>query len=75
MIRDLFRTACVIAAMTVAAGLIIEVRFQLAAIDVAHRHGMGQPAPQYAQAQQPNTIRRFGRASLEFADAALGILR
>ena len=31
MIHDLIRTACVIAAMAVAASLVVEVRFQFAA--------------------------------------------
>jgi hypothetical protein len=78
MIRDLIRTACIIATMAVAASLIVEVRFRLAAIEVAAR-----PQPQamtygYAPlppAQEPGRLARFGRATLNLADAALGVVR
>jgi hypothetical protein len=78
MIRDIIRTACVIAAMTIGAGLLIEVRFNLAAIDVAHRAALGQQVAQYQpqpQVEQPGRLRTLGRATLELADAALGIVR
>jgi len=79
MIRDLVRTACVIVAMAVAASLVVEVRFQLAAIDTAHRQaGMplaGLPVvPQPAPAP-PGRLRAFGRAVLDLADAGLGVVR
>jgi hypothetical protein len=75
MIRDLVRTACIIATMAVAASLIVEVRFRLAAIEVAAR-----PQPQavtygYAPAPEPGRLARFGRATLNLADAALGVIR
>ena len=77
MIRDIIRTACVIAAMTIGAGLLVEVRFNLAAIDVAHRAALGQQVAQYQhpEIEQPGRLRQFGRATLSLADAALGILR
>jgi hypothetical protein len=77
MIRDIIRTACVIAAMTIGAGLLIETRFHLAAIDVAHRAALGQQVSQYqpAEIEQPGRLRQFGKATLNLADAALGILR
>jgi hypothetical protein len=77
MIRDIIRTACVIAAMAIGAGLLIETRFHLAAIDVAHRAALGQQVCQYqpAEIEQPGRLRQFGKATLNLADAALGILR
>lgn len=76
MLRDLVRTACLIVAMAVAASLVVEVRFRLAAIDVASR-----PQPQvYGWAPAPTQpapgrLRAVGRAAIEFADAALGVVR
>jgi hypothetical protein len=76
MIRDLLRTACVITVMAVAASLIVEVRFRLAAIEVAARpqpqavtYGYAPPPP------EPGRLARFGRATLNLADAALGVVR
>lgn len=79
MIRDLVRTACVIAAMAVAASLLVEVRFQLASIDLAHRQATQPLAtltvpPQPAPAQQ-GRLRAVGRAVLDLADAGLGVIR
>ena len=82
MIRDLVRTACVIVAMAVAASLIVETRFQLACIDVAHRQTLTapplaawhpQPAP--VEPKPPGRLRAFGRAVLDLADAGLGVVR
>jgi hypothetical protein len=78
MIRDIIRTVCVIAAMTIGAGLVIETRYHLAAIDVAHRAAIGQQVAQYQPlppVEQPGRLRQLGRASISLADAALGILR
>ncbi len=74
MFRDILRTALALVTMTIGAGLLVETRFQLAAIDVAHRQSLGQPVV-YAQAQQPGRLRQLGRATLELADAAMGIVR
>jgi hypothetical protein len=74
MLQDIIRAALVIAVLAIGSSLLIETRYQLAAIDVAHRQSLGQPA--YAMPQpQLGRLRQFGRASLELADAALGILR
>ena len=79
MIRDTVRAALAVVVMAVAAGLLIETRFQLAAIDAAHRaidirQVAGQPM--YGQPiAQPAPLRRLGRATLDLADAALGIVR
>lgn len=79
MIRDLVRTACLVVVMAVAASLVVEVRFQLAAIDTAQRqatHPMAPlpPHPQPATAP-PGRLRAFGRAVLDLADAGLGVVR
>jgi hypothetical protein len=61
----------------VAAGLLIETRLHLAAIDTAHRAALGQQVAhhQASRVEPSGRLRQFGRASLELADAALGILR
>ena len=77
MIRDTIRAALAIAVMAAGSALLTETRYQLACIDVAHRQCIGgQPAyamPQ--QSPQPGRLRQFGRATIELADAALGIVR
>lgn len=79
MIRDLVRTACVIAAMAVAASLVVEVRHSLAAIDLAHRQAVQPvatlPVPPQPAPAQPGRLRTFGRAVLDLADAGLGVVR
>lgn len=77
MIRDTIRAALVIAVMAAGSALLTETRYQLACIDVAHRQCVGGQ-PTYAMPQQqpqPGRLRHFGRATLELADAALGIVR
>ena len=86
MIRDTIRAALVIVTLAAAAGIVIETRFQLAAIDAAHRAALagspatlpplaGPPMPTPAPAPAPGRIRSFGRAAIDLADAALGIVR
>lgn len=83
MIRDILRATLAAAVMAVAAGLLVEARYQLAAIDLAHRAAIaGQPAPivwqappSPAPAPEPGRLRRFGRAVLDVADAALSVVR
>ena len=76
MIRDAIRAALVVAVMAAGSSLLTETRYQLACIDVAHRQCIGQPAYAMPQQQpQPGRLRQFGRATLELADAALGIVR
>lgn len=75
MIRDLVRTACAIATMAVACSLLIETRLRLLAIDAVARQS--QPVA-YAPAQQPEPpgpLARLGRATVGWADAALGVVR
>jgi hypothetical protein len=78
MIRDVVRTACVLATMAVAASLIVETRLRLAAIEVAARpqpqavtYGYAPPPP----APESGRLARFGRSALDLADAALGVVR
>ena len=75
MIRDTIRAALAIAVMAAGSALLTETRYQLACIDVAHRQCLGQPAYAMQQQPQPGRLRQFGRATLELADAALGIVR
>ena len=77
MIRDTLRAALAVAVMAVAAGLLLEVRYHLAAIDLAHRQALaGTAGPQWQPAApEPGRLRRFGRATLDLADAALGVIR
>ena len=76
MIRDTIRAALAIAVMAAGSSLLTETRYQLACIDVAHRQCIGgQPAYAMPQQPQPGRLRQFGRATLELADAALGIVR
>jgi hypothetical protein len=78
MLRDIIRASLVIACMAIAAALLVETRYHLAAIDVAHRAALGQQVAQiqpHSQAQQPGRLRQLGRATLELADATLGIIR
>jgi hypothetical protein len=89
MIRDVVRTLCCVAAMTAAAGLVVEVRWQVAAIDVARQQAASGalwpplPAspPQGGRAspapQTPPTgrLRAFGRALIDVADAGITVFR
>jgi hypothetical protein len=81
MIRDIVRTACVMASLAFASSLAIEVRFQFAAIDTAHRQAvqplatLPMPQPASAMPKPPGRLRTFGRAVLDLADAGLGVVR
>jgi hypothetical protein len=83
MIRDTLRAILVVATLAAAAGIVVEARFQLAAIDAAHRATVAGYAPAPlppAQAAavpppQPGRLRSFGRAAIDLADAAIGIVR
>jgi hypothetical protein len=78
MIRDITRAACVIACMAIGAAVLVETRYHLAAIDVAHRAALGQQVAQIqpqSQTQQLGRLRQFGRSAIDLADATLGIFR
>lgn len=80
MIRDAFRAALAVAVLAAAAGLAVETRHQLNVADLAYRAAIaGQPMPQPIAGQpmppEPGPLRRLGRATLDLADAAIGIVR
>lgn len=91
MIRDIVRAALVVAVLAVGTALVVEARWQLAMIDAAHRglvastaaqanawQPMPTPAHAYAAPATPAPdapLRRLGRAALDMADAALGVVR
>jgi hypothetical protein len=77
MIRDTLRAVLTITTMTIGAGLLVEVRFNLAAIDVAHRAALGQQVAHHqpTQTQPVGRLQAFGRATMQLADAALGVVR
>lgn len=83
MIRDLVRTACILVVMTVACSLLVETRLRLASIELAVRQaapypaGYGVPAglPSASQPEPHSPLARLGRATLGWADAALGVVR
>lgn len=89
MIRDIVRAALVVVVLAVATALVIEARWQLALIDSAHRGLMASHAapPQWQQMPTPAhahaapatppeaPLRRLGRAALDMADAAIGVVR
>lgn len=79
MIRDIVRTACVIAAMAAGCSLLIETRLNLAAIDSVHRQAVQPmatlPVPPQPAPAPPGRLRAVGRAILDLADAGLGVVR
>lgn len=76
MIRDTLRAALAVAVMAAGSAILVETRYQMAAIDVAHRQCLGQHLSTIQPATpQPGRLHAFGRATLELADAALGIVR
>lgn len=82
MIRDAFRAVLVIAVIATAAGIVIETRERLVVIDHASRMMAGHaahahaPAHAYAAPAQPDgRLRTLGRAAINLADAALGVVR
>jgi len=79
MIHDIVRAALAIAVLAAGCSLLVETRHRLAVIELSARLATPQPyaMPAYQPIPQPEPgrLRQFGRASLELADAALGILR
>ena len=79
MIRDALRAALVIAVMAAGSALLVETRYQMAAIDAAHRQLLAgqhmQSVPSYVAQPEQGRLRQLGRATLTLADAALGIVR
>jgi Skp family chaperone for outer membrane proteins len=82
MIHDTLRAALLIAVLAAAASIAVETRQRLAIIDLSARlvtHQQPQMVPQAAYQPipqpEPGRLQRFGRATLDLADAALGVIR
>jgi hypothetical protein len=77
VIRDIIRAALAVLVMSIAAGIVIELRLSLAAIDVAHRAAIGGQSVHYQpqQTEPPGRLQQFGRASIQLADAAIRLVR
>jgi hypothetical protein len=79
MIHDTLRALLVIAVLAAGCSLLVETRHRLAVLELSARLATPQPyampATQPAPQPQPGRLRTFGRATLELADAALGIVR
>lgn len=79
MIRDAVRSAIAVATLAACASIIVETRERLLVIDHAGRIMASHAAHGYAPATptppQPGRLRTFGRAALELADAAIGVVR
>ena len=82
MIHDTLRAALLIAVLAAAASIAVETRQRLAVIEIAIR--MATPVPPQAMPQpvyhaipqpEPGRLQRFGRATIDLADAALGVVR
>jgi hypothetical protein len=76
MIHDTLRALLIIAVLAAGSSLLVETRQRLAAIELAvrmtpHPAMTYQPMPQ----PQPGRLQQFGRATLNLADAALGVVR
>jgi len=81
MIRDTLRAALAVAVMAAAASIVLETRQRLIALEHAGRMIAGQMAPAqvYAAPAPPSQaggrLQHFGRAAIEFADAAMSVVR
>jgi hypothetical protein len=79
MIHDTLRALLIIAVLAAGCSLLVETRQRLATLEIATRlasaRPYAQPAYQPMPQPEPGRLRQFGRATLELADAALGIVR
>ncbi len=79
MIHDTLRAALVIAVIAAGCSLLVETRQRLAVIELSSRMVAAQPYAQSAYQPmpqpEPGRLRQLGRATLDLADAALGIVR
>lgn len=77
MVRDAVRFILLCLAMCLASELIVDTRFRLAAVDVAHRASLAghQPQPVVVAAPEPRPVARLGRSMVEVFDSALSIVR
>lgn len=81
MIRDVLRACLVVVTLAACASIVLETRERLMVIDHAVRMMAAQagPAQVYAapapQPQPHGRLQTFGRAAINMADAALGMVR
>jgi hypothetical protein len=81
MIHDIVRAALVIAVLAAGCSLLVETRQRLAVIELSARMVTAQPyaatvyQPTPMPQPEPGRLRQLGRATLDLADAALGIVR
>lgn len=81
MIHDTLRACLIIAVLAAAASILVETRQRLAILDLSARmvaqqpQMMPMPACQPVPQPEPGRLQRFGRATLDLADAALGVIR
>lgn len=82
MIRDTLRACLAVATLAACASIVVETRERLMVIDQAGRLMASHAAPAQVYYAAPATppqpagrLQTFGRAALELADAALGVVR
>ena len=82
MIHDTLRAALLIAVLAAAASILVETRHRLAVLDLSARlaatpqpHVAPMPAYQTIPQPEPGRLQRFGRATIDLADAAMGVIR
>jgi len=81
MLHDSLRAMLVVAVLAVGCSLLLETRQRLSMLEIATRiastQQYAQPAyqPMPQPQQEPGRLRQLGRATLDLADAALGIVR
>lgn len=82
MIHDTLRACLIVAVLAAAASIAVETRHRLAVIDLSARmvvanqpHAMPMQSFQQVQHHEQGRLQRFGRATLDLADAALGVIR
>lgn len=82
MIHDTLRACLIVAVLAAAASIAVETRHRLAVIDLSARlaaspqpQAMPMPAYQPMPQPEPGRLRQLGRATLDLADAALGVIR
>ena len=82
MIHDTLRACLIVAVLAAAASILVETRQRLAILDLSARLAATSqpqmapmPADQPMPQPEPGRLQRFGRATLDLADAALGVIR
>lgn len=81
MIHDTLRAVLIVAVLAACCALLVETRHRLAVIELSSRMVSAQPygMPVYQPLPQPQPetgrLRQLGRATLDLADAAFGLVR